>query len=145
MAAGAFAILSAGGCGGNPDGAPIAPDEAQRAVTTAFERPLVENVITGPEATTDRIVGSFTGGSAREHLVVVVFTRPEGTRALTGMDKARLGGRHPTTLIRVANVVVMYTRSADTVDRSAALRRSLRSAARSGPGGEAAAKRPARA
>ncbi len=117
-------------CGGGPgEGAPIEADAAHQALSSAFDGPLVVNVITAPKATTSQIVESFTGGSEYEHLVAVVFANPRGTRLFTGGDDAhRIGGRDHVAVIRVANVVVMYTRARGVFDRAPELRRALLSA-----------------
>jgi hypothetical protein len=91
---------------------------------------MVDNVITGPGATTDRIAGSFTGGNGQEHLVGVVFTSPKEVRVLRGATTASsLSGPGRTIIIRVANVMLLYTRRAGTLDRGPSMRRALRAIA----------------
>jgi len=71
-------------------------------------------------------VKSFTGGSEYEHLVAVVFANPRGTRVLTGGEYVpRIPGRDHVAVIRVGNVVVLYTRARGVFDRADALRRAL--------------------
>ena len=127
ISAAGLAVLVVAGCGGPGEGSPIRKADAQAAVASVFERPMVDNVITGPDATTDHIAGSFTGGNDQEHLVGVVFSKPNEVRALTGSTNASsLSGPGRTIFIRVANVMLLYTRRAGTLDRGPSLRRVLR-------------------
>lgn len=95
-------------------------------MSTAFDRPIVNNVVTGPDATVDHIAASYTGGTANENLVAVVFNGPDGSRAITGLAQTRnIVGRDRVSVIRVANVVVLYTHKRGTIDRGPALRSAL--------------------
>lgn len=124
-----------GGCGGSSDAAPISADAAKQALAAALDRPLVDNVISGPDTTTSMIARSFTGGSEFEHIVAVVFREPNGSAALTGRaGMPRIPGPDSTAVIRVENVVVLYSRRRGSTNRGPALRRALRAVC-SGCGG----------
>jgi hypothetical protein len=119
-------VAALGGCGAT-QARPIGSAAAAKAIGTAFDRPLVDNVITGADATTDHIAASFTGGDELEHLVAVVFDRSSGSRVLTGSGGLRrIAGRDPVDVIRVANVVVLYSRAPGITDRTSAFRSALR-------------------
>src|SRR4051794_38007008 len=62
---GGLAAFVVAGCGGPGAGSPIRKADAQAAVAAVFERPMVDNVIPGPESTTDPTAGTFTGGIGR--------------------------------------------------------------------------------
>lgn len=131
MAGAALSVVATAfaGCGGSADAEPITAAAAQQALTRVLDRPLVENVISGPDTTTSKIARSFTGGSEFEHVVAVVFHEPRGSRALTGDTGAQtIPGADPTTVIRVENVVVLYSRSPAATNRAGELRRALRAA-----------------
>lgn len=123
-----------GGCGSSDAGSPIVAGAAQEALAQAFDRPLVDNVITGPDASVSKIAGSFVGGNEFEHIVAVVFERPGDSRALTGdSDARRIPGPDAVAVIRVANVVVLYSRAQGAIDRRSAFRRALLSVCRGCP------------
>jgi hypothetical protein len=122
-------VVTLAGCSGSPGAAPISLGAARQALAEALERPLVENIIDGPDTTTSQIAGSFTGGNEFEHVVAVVFHRPSGTRALTGgASGGVLAGRDRTAVIQVSNVVVLYSRRPGTISHAGAMRRALRAA-----------------
>jgi len=125
----AVAALGFSGCSAvaGDGGRVLSAPEARTATTAGFGIPLsLQGGRT--EATVANVDAVYYGGTDVENVVVSVFDDRQGKNDLLGSSTAKPPAG--TKVISVANVVVLYSRSEGTPDRSEDIRRALEATAK---------------
>ena len=125
-----ISLLMTGCASSASNGSPIAASAAAKAVESATGFTLSRNYLTSAGRSTRGLAMSYVGGELRESVLVIVFDEAEETRQFLGGARASslkepTPARRASSIIRVENVVVLYSREVEARDRERGIRHEL--------------------